>query len=90
MLAGGQRGLGERHVQMVGRADVDDVDVVGDSTSSCGDVERALGAERGRGAARALRRGRGDPDEASPRKPGGARMNGTDEPGPCDGNTNTS
>ena len=42
-------------------------------------------------ARRALsRRGRRDPDEACACKPGGARMNGTDEPGPSNGNTNTS
>ena len=46
--------------------------------------------DRRRCALRALGCGRGNPDEASACKPGGARMNGTDEPGPCDGNTNTS
>jgi hypothetical protein len=45
VLAGGQRGLGERQVQMVGRADVHDVDVRSfDELLRRG--ERALGSER--------------------------------------------
>jgi hypothetical protein len=89
VLAGGQGGFGERHVQMIGRADVDDIDVVG-GDHFLGVVVGALGSERRLRAASGLRRRRRDPHERSPRKPGGARMYGTDEPGPCDGNTNTS
>ena len=89
MLARGERRLGERDVKMVRRADVDDVHVRR-LDEFLGRSERALGAERGRGAACMLRRRRGNTDEAGACEPGGARMNGTDEPGPCDGNTNTS
>ena len=53
VLAGGERRLGERRVQVVRRADVDDVDVVGDSTSSS-DVAKARSAPR-RAAARSAR-----------------------------------
>jgi len=68
---------------------VNHVDVVsGDQL--VGAVERALRSERGRSASGAFRRGSGNADECGPGEPGGSRMHTTDEPGPCDGNTNTS
>ena len=51
-----------------------------------GGVERLVGAQGLGGALCALGRGGGDPDEARSCEPGGPRMDGTDEPGPSDGN----
>ena len=72
VLAGGQRGLDQRAVQVVGRADVDDVDLVGRDELG-GVVEAALGAEAGDGALGALGRGRHDTDDAGARPGATAR-----------------
>ena len=78
-------GLRERDVEMVGRADVHDVDV-GGLDQPLGGVVGELGPE-GIGRAPAVRgSGRGDPDKARTCEPGGPRMDGTDEPGPSNGN----
>jgi len=55
VLARGEGRLGKRDVKMIRCADVDDVDVVRHN-QLLGTVERALGAQRRRGAACALGR----------------------------------
>ena len=85
VLAGRQGSGGERDVQVVGRADVDDVHV-GRRDQLLGGLERPV---RPQGLGRALcapGRGGGDPDEARSREPGGPCVDGTDEPGPSYGN----
>jgi len=84
VLAGGQGGLGERDVQVVGRADVHDVDLVRGG-ERLGRGIGPVGAELCRGGLGALRRGGGDADEVGPRQARGAGVDGTDEPGSCDG-----
>ena len=83
VLAGRQRGLGERQVQVVGRADVDDVDVVG-AHELLGRGERAPDAELGGGLLGAGGRGGGDADDVGAREARGADVDGADEAGAGD------
>jgi hypothetical protein len=80
VLAGLERRLGERRVQVVGRADVDDVDALGDG-ELLGRGEGALGVKPRRRLARPLRRGRRDAGELGPGQARGARVDGADEAG---------
>ena len=86
VLAGSQRRLGEREMEVVGRADVDDVDgLVGDQL-----VGRGVGAvcgQLGRGRGRGVRRRGGDAGELGAGESQGTRMDSPDEPGPGDRRT---
>ena len=83
VLAGGQRGLGERLVEVVGGADVHHVDV-GALDQRLRGLEGALGAERPCGLLGAGRRGGGDADDARPGQACGAGVDGADEAGAGD------
>src|SRR3954464_4329028 len=89
VLAGGQRGLGERKVQMIGRADVHDVDVRS-FDKLLRRVERALRSERRGGEYAPFRRGCGDADQACTRETRGPSVDSTDEPRPRNGDANLS
>ena len=72
VLAGGERGCGERHVQVVGRADVDDVDVrVGDER-----LGRRRTPARRRAAPRPPRRSGGEAATPTTRPPARRRGRG--------------
>jgi hypothetical protein len=78
MLAGQQRGLGEREVEVVGRAHVHDIDV-GRLDQRLGRLERAVGTEPpGRGLG-VLERRIGHADQPRSRQPRSAGMHRADE-----------
>ena len=85
VLAGLERALGELDVEVVGSADVDDVDIVGLDELLRG-VEGALGAERCRGGGAPLGRGRRDADQPRAHPLGGPGMDSADKT--CTGNGN--
>ena len=89
VLARGEGGLGERRVQVIRRADVNDVDVVGFDQRLAG-LEAALGAERRCGLRRAFRRRGGHADQAPARQLGRASVHRSDEPRSHDPNPQTS
>jgi len=65
-------------VQVIGRADVDDVDA-GIRGERLGAVEDAGHVERGGGRARAVGVGAGDPDDLGAGEPRGAEMDRANE-----------
>ncbi len=78
-----QRGLGERQVKVVRRADVDNVDVrIADELF--GRREVPLSAELGRRRASRLRRRGGDADQPCSRESSRPCVHLADEPGSCD------
>ena len=83
VLARRDRRLGERHMQVVRRADVDDVDPVG-GDQLLGALVAALGAELAPGGGGALGAGGGDAGELRPRDPRRPRVDAADEAGPDD------
>jgi hypothetical protein len=82
VLAGLERGDGQRFVEVVGRADVHDVDV-GRDGQGVGCIG-ALGAQVVGRPPGGLGGGGGDGDQPGPRRPHGMGMDPTDEPGPGD------
>ena len=83
VLAGGERGCCKRLVKVVGRADVDDVELrVLDQLLGGGG--RAIRLEREGCRLGALGRGGGDRDDAGAGEAGGAGVDGADEAGPGD------
>jgi hypothetical protein len=89
VLAGGERGFGQRPVQVIGGADVHDVDIRGlDELLSR--REGAFSAESRRRAFAALGRGRGDADQASTRDTRRPSVDSTNETRPGDGDANLS
>jgi hypothetical protein len=80
VLAGGERRLGERRVQAVRRADVDDVDAVG-GRELLRRAERALDPQPLRRLVRARGTRRRDADDLGPGQARRARVDGADEAG---------
>jgi hypothetical protein len=80
VLSRGQGGLSEGGVQVVRRADVDDVDAVR-RDELLGRLERALDAEARRRLARAVGRRRRPAVDLGPGQARGARVDGADEAG---------
>ena len=83
VLAGGERGLGERSMQVVRRAQVDDVHLRR-LHELLGGLVRARGAQLDRGLARALRARRAHAGDLRPGDPCGPRVDRADEAGAHD------
>ena len=88
VLAGGERRFGEPSMQVVRRADVHDVHI-GRGHQRLRRIEGALCSQQRRSTLGSGRRRGCDTDELGAREPSRACVNGTDEPGPGDGNTYT-